>query len=126
MSWFGTRGACGGATENGRSNVQIKIVWLYGTVANAWHSSLLRRTGEPHVFPRDMTRKAPSYRYESDQSNPSYLASRSRWVSTSSCTFSFTQILQGDCSSAALESPLAYRGALAAVIGVRMMRTLFS
>ena len=73
-----------------------------------------------------MTRKAPSYRYESDQSNPSYLASRSRWVSTSSCTFSFTQILQGGCNSAALESPLAYRGALAAVIGVRMMRTLFS
>ena len=30
------------------------------------------------------------------------------------------------CNSAALESPLAYRGALAAVIGVRMMRTLFS
>ena len=45
MSWFGTRGACGGATENGRSNVQIKIVWLYGTVASARHSSLLR-TGE--------------------------------------------------------------------------------
>ena len=31
--------------RNGRSNVQIKIVWLYGTVANARHSSLLR-TGE--------------------------------------------------------------------------------